>query len=96
MTSQRNIRVLDARPRIPGLLWTGLVFGGTVLIGLTAFTPMESRRVQLVLTSAVATLLCLLLYIVYWLDHPFGDKVGVTPAPFGQSVQVFESVDHGT
>ncbi len=96
LTSQRNIRVLDARPRIPGLLWTGLVFGGTVLIGLTAFTPMESRRVQLVLTSAVATLLCLLLYIVYWLDHPFGDKVGVTPAPFGQSVQVFESVDHGT
>jgi len=96
LTSQRNIRVLDARPRIPGLLWTGLVFGGIVLIGLTGFTPMESRRGHLVLTTAVATLLCLLLYIVYWLDHPFGYQVGVTPAPFEQSVQVFDSVDNGT
>ena len=72
------------------------MFGGIVLIGLTGFTPMESRRGHLVLTTAVATLLCLLLYIVYWLDHPFGYQVGVTPAPFEQSVQVFDSVDNGT
>ncbi len=96
LTSQRNTRVLDARPRIPGLLWTGLVFGGIVLIGLTGFTPMESKRGHVVLTFAVATLLCLLLYIIFWLDHPFGYKVGVTPAPFEQSVLVFDAVDDGT
>src|SRR6185437_7441440 len=32
LTSQRNTRVLDTTPRIPGLLWTGLLFGGVLLI----------------------------------------------------------------
>lgn len=96
LTSQRDIRILDARPRIPGLLWTGLIFGGAVLISLTGFLPMEVRRAHVALCAAVATLLCLLLYIVFWLDHPFGYQVGVTPAPFVQSQQVFDAVDHGT
>lgn len=96
LTSQRDIRVLDARPRIPGLLWTGLIFGGLVLIGLTGFLPMEVRRAHVALCAAVATLLCLLLYIIFWLDHPFGYQVGLTPAPFVQSLQVFEAVDQGS
>jgi hypothetical protein len=28
--------VLDAEPRIPCLLWFGLLFGGVMLVGLTA------------------------------------------------------------
>src|SRR4051812_15826211 len=32
LASERNQRILDAKPRIPGLLWTGLVFGGVVLL----------------------------------------------------------------
>ena len=34
LASERNQRILDAKPRIPGLLWTGLLFGGVVLLGL--------------------------------------------------------------
>ena len=33
LASERNQRILDAKPRIPGLLWTGLIFGGVVLLG---------------------------------------------------------------
>jgi hypothetical protein len=40
LTSQRNTRVLDAKPRIPGLLWSGLLFGGVLLIGLIGFTRL--------------------------------------------------------
>jgi hypothetical protein len=35
----------------------------------------------------------LLLFIVFWLDHPFGTDIGVTPAPFEQSLRVFDVVD---
>ena len=35
LASQRNTRVLDAEPRIPWLLWCGLIFGGVLLVGLT-------------------------------------------------------------
>jgi hypothetical protein len=96
LASERNQRILDSKPRIPGLLWTGLIFGGVVLLGLGGFMRLGSARGHLVLLSAVALLLGLLLFIVYWLDHPFGNQLGVTSAPFEQSLSVFDSIDRGT
>ena len=48
------------------------------------------------LLSAVAVLLGLLLFIVFWLDHPFGNQLGVTSAPFEQALSAFDSIDRGT
>jgi hypothetical protein len=36
LASERNQRILDAKPRIPGLLWTGLLFGVSYCWGLAA------------------------------------------------------------
>lgn len=96
LASQRNTRVLDFTPRIPGLLWTGLLFGGILLIGMIGFTRLDSRRNHMILSSAIAVLLGLLLFLIYWLDHPFGRQLGVTPASFDYSVQVFDGVDKAT
>ena len=93
---ERNQRILDAKPRIPGLLWTGLLFGGVVLVALGGFMRLGSVRAHLLLLSTVAVLLGLLLFIVYWLDHPFGNQLGVTSEPFEQSLSVFDSIDRGT
>ena len=57
---------------------------------------LDSTRGHLVLLSAVAVLLGLLLFIVYWLDHPFGNQLGVTSAPFEHSLTVFDAIDRGT
>lgn len=96
LASERNQRILDAKPRIPGLLWTGLLFGGVVLLGLGGFMSLGSVKAHLLLLGAVAVLLGMLLFIVFWLDHPFGSELGVTPAPFEQSLSVFDSIDRGT
>lgn len=96
LASQRNQRILDATPRIPGLLWTGLLFGGVVLLGIGGFMRLGSARAHLCLLGAVAVLLGLLLFIVFWLDHPFGNELGVTSKPFEQSLEVFDSIDRGT
>lgn len=96
LASQRNQRILDATPRIPGLLWTGLLFGGVVLLGIGGFMRLGSARAHLLLLGAVAILLGLLLFVVFWLDHPFGNELGVTSAPFEQSLNVFDSIDRGT
>lgn len=95
LTSERNTRVLDAEPRIPALLWGGLLFGAVLLVGMLAFTGLRSHRGHLLLSSAVSVLLGLLLFIVFWLDHPFGHEMGVTPAPFDRAIEVFDSVDRG-
>lgn len=96
LTTQRNTRILDARPRIPGLMWTGMLIGGVLLIGLMGFTRLQSNRGHVILSSGVAVLLGLLLYIVFWLDRPFGRELGVTPEPFEYAVLVFDGVDRGT
>ncbi|ORB62527.1 DUF4239 domain-containing protein [Mycolicibacterium tusciae] len=96
LASERNQRILDAKPRIPGLLWTGLLFGGVVLLGLGGFMRLGSTRAHFGLLGAVAVLLGLLLFIVFWLDHPFGNQLGVTSEPFEQSQVVFDSIDKGT
>ena len=48
LASERNQRILDAKPRIPGLLWTGLLFGGVVLLALGGFMRLGSVRAHLV------------------------------------------------
>ena len=96
LTSQRNTRVLDAKPRIPGLLWGGLLFGGVLLIALVGFIRLENMRVHMMLAGAIAILLGLLLFITFWLDHPFGRHLGVTPTYFDYTVRVFDVVDEGT
>jgi hypothetical protein len=65
-----------------------------VLVALTGFMRLDNRLGHVVLSSAVAILLGLL-YLVYWLDHPFGTDIGVTPEPFRQSLEVFDVVDRG-
>ena len=95
LASERNTRVLDAEPQIPWLLWSGLVFGGVLLVGLTGFMRLDSTRGHVILSGAVALLLGLLLFVVYSLDHPFGREIGITPAPFGHSLEVFDAVDSG-
>jgi hypothetical protein len=72
-----------------------LIVGGLVLITLTGFLRLTSNRGHVILTSAVAVLLGLLLYLVFVLDHPFG-SLGVTPQPFANAVTVFDEVDSGT
>jgi hypothetical protein len=96
LASERNKRILDAKPRIPGLLWAGLLFGGVIVLGIGGFMRLGNVRAHLSLLSAVAVLLGLLLFIVFWLDHPFGNQLGVTSEPFEQSLTVFDSIDRGT
>lgn len=95
LTSQRNTRILDTKPRIPGLLWTGLLFGSVLLIGLIGFIHLSNQINHMILSSAIAILLGLLLFLIFWLDHPFGRELGVTPVSFDYAIQVFDGVDNG-
>lgn len=95
MSSVRSARILDAKPRIPTLLWCALIFGGLVLIMLTSNMRLADSRAHIVLVSAVTVLLVLLLYLIFVLDHPFG-PMGVTPEPFSEAFMVFDLVDRGT
>jgi uncharacterized membrane protein HdeD (DUF308 family) len=95
LASDRSTRILDAKPRIPTLLWCSLIFGGVVLIMLTSVLRLDSSRGHMILVGSVTVLLGLLLYLVFVLDHPFG-PMGVTAEPFGHALKVFDLVDSGS
>ena len=95
LASDRSARILDAKTRIPPLLWGSLIFGGFVLIGLTSFMWVPNNRAHLILASVIAVLIGLLMYLIYVLDHPFG-PLGVTPQPFAHALVIFDLVDKGT
>jgi hypothetical protein len=63
LASDSNQRMLDAQPRRPGLLWAGLLTGGVVLVALSGFMRLDSTRGHLMLSSAIALLLGLLLFM---------------------------------
>lgn len=73
----------------------GLLFGGVPRIGLIGFTSLDNRRNHMTLSSAIAILLGPLLFLIFWLDHPFGRQLGVTPQSFDYTIQVFDGVDQG-
>lgn len=95
LASDRATRIIDAKPRIPALLWTALIFGSVVVVGLTGFLRLEHTLAHAVLSSTIAVLLSLLLCLVVMLDHPFGTHRGITPEPFTHSLQVFDAIDRG-
>jgi hypothetical protein len=96
LASDRTQRIIDTRPRIPPLLWAGLIFGGVVLVGLTGFLRLESTVGHAIVSSTIAVLLGLLLCIVFSLDHPYETDRAITAAPFQHALEVFDAVDRGT
>jgi hypothetical protein len=95
LASDRATRIIDAKPRIPPLLFAALIFGGTVLVALTGFLRLGSTIGHMIVSGSIAVLLGLLLCIIFSLDHPFGNERGITPAPFQHAVEVFDAVDRG-
>ena len=96
LATDRATRIIDAKPHIPPLLWTVLIFGGTVLVALTGFLRMGSTLGHVAVSGTIAVLLGQLLCIIFLLDHPFGTNRGITPEAFQNSLQVFDAVDRGT
>jgi hypothetical protein len=95
LASDRATRIIDAKPRIPPLLFAALIFGGTVLVALTGFLRLGSTIGHMIVSGSIAVLLGLLLCIIFSLDHPFGNERGITPAPFQHALEVFDAVDRG-
>ncbi|SOX53519.1 DUF4239 domain-containing protein [Mycobacterium ahvazicum] len=96
LASDRNERIIGTKPRIPVLLWAGLIFGAVVLVSLTGFLRLGHTVGHAVVSSTIAVLLGLLLCIVFAFDHSFASDHQITAAPFHHALDVFDAVDRGT
>ena len=66
----RRSRLTYLEPRIPGILWGVLIFGGVVLLAITFLIGLENRLVQLIMTGALAAMIAISLVTIFDLQLP--------------------------
>ncbi len=96
LASDRNERITGTKPRIPALLWAGLMFGAVLVVGLSGFLRLGSTVVHVFVSSTIAVLLGLLLCLALSLDREFTTDQRVTAGPFKHAVEIFDAVDSDT
>ncbi|OMB91304.1 DUF4239 domain-containing protein [Mycobacterium colombiense] len=94
LASDRNERIVGTKPRIPALMWAGLILGGVVLVGFTGFLRMASTVGHVIVSGTVAVLLGVLLCVVFQLDHSYATDQRITSGPFQHALDIFDSVDN--
>ena len=75
----RRSRLIVAHHGIPSLLWAVLIVGAVVTIGNIYFFGVESLKVQVIMTSSVAIIIALNLFLIAEYGHPFAGNLRVEP-----------------
>lgn len=89
-TELRRERILGSGTQIPGPLWAVLIAGAVISIGFTYFFGIKSRAAQVLMVSAFASIVGLVLFLVLVLDLPFTGDVGVGPTSMERVIEEFQ------
>jgi hypothetical protein len=73
----RRMRIVAASHGIPRLEWFVLISGGMITVAFTYFFRVDHLRIQAAMTSLVATIIALNLYLVLMFGYPFSGDVKV-------------------
>jgi hypothetical protein len=89
----RRSRTLTASHGIPTLEWTVLVIGGVITVAFTYFFKLEHLKIQLVMTSLVATMIVLNIFLVLMFGYPFSGDLKVDNDSFTIIKKIIEHQD---
>ncbi len=79
----RRYRTVTAAQSFPGAEWFLLIAGGTITVAFTYFFKLDHTRVHVAMTSLVATIIALNLYMVLMFGYPYSGEVKVSSDSFG-------------
>ncbi|HTA40718.1 MAG TPA: hypothetical protein VK760_16670 [Candidatus Acidoferrales bacterium] len=91
----RNRRTTQAAEQLPMVLWTVLIVGGGIVVGMTFLLYMDLIWPHVVFSALMAALIGTLLFITLLLNRPFVGPLAISPEKFEHSLSVFASVDQG-
>lgn len=78
----RHTRLFQMTLSVPRLVWDLLILMAAVLIVFVLLSGTETLVTQLFFAGVFTALVCFLLVIVQWLDHPFTGALRLPPADF--------------
>jgi large-conductance mechanosensitive channel len=87
LSDMRTHRLLSSRIRLPATLWLLLLTGALLTVGSMLLFGPASLAAHALMTSAIAGLICFVLYVVADLDNPFWGDWRISPEPMLQALR---------
>lgn len=88
----RRMRIIASRSHIPGLIWLVLIICAFASVSYTFFFGTKNLKAQYVMTSVLALINGLILYLIYVLDHPFRGNTKISSSVFITVQRLIEQV----
>ena len=88
---QRRLRLLSSRAEgVPAVMWVALLGAGGITIGFSFLFGTRSATAHVLMTSALAMTIALVLVSILALDEPFAGITRVDPDAFDQVADIFD------
>ena len=87
---RRRERATMAQYGIPAIEWAALFIGAAVTVLFAGLFSVGNARLQTLLTSLVALVIGLNLYLVSLFGYPFAGELSVSVRPFAVDIGIFE------
>jgi Protein of unknown function (DUF4239) len=79
LADARRERLLVADQGLPDILWVVLIIGGVVVVGFTYLFGLDSTLIHVLMVTALALVIALVLFTVAELDFPFRGGIRIGP-----------------
>jgi len=91
LADARRERLLDANHGLPAILWVVLIIGGVVIVGFTYLFGLDSTLIHVLMVTALALIIALVLFTVAELEFPFMGGIRIGPEAMEQVLGRFET-----
>jgi len=78
----RRQRTEGVNQRVPGVIWAVILLGGALTIATSYCFQVQQFQFHLLLTTGLATMIGLLVFLIAALDRPYGGAVSVEPTAY--------------
>ena len=87
LTQYRRLRLVQARERLPVLLWIVLIAGGIITVAAACFFGVSDFRFHMLQVLMLSLLISLVLFAIADIDRPYQGLVTVAPQGFESAAQ---------
>jgi hypothetical protein len=87
LTQYRRLRLMQARERLPILLWAVLIAGGVITVAAACFFGVSNFRFHMLQVLMLSFLISLVLFAIADIDRPYQGLVTVEPQGFESAAQ---------
>lgn len=88
----RRSRVNASSSELPGVLWIVLIAGGVITIGFTYFFGVSHFGSHILMVTALAAMISIMLFLILSLDLPFSGDLHIAPDAMERAIREFSHV----